>query len=212
MTAKAEPSSRADRRKARTRAALVSAATDLLSSGRTNASIQDITDLADVGFGTFYNHFSTKEELFAAAIAETLDGWSALRQQATAGLTDPAEIFARSFRLAGRLQQSNPTMAQLVLNAGAQVLVTDRGLRPGAVEDIERGIASGRFTVPDPEAGVMMVGGLLLALLQMLESRDVPAGPTADLFAERALLVLGVDAAEAHDIYNRDLPEVTLKL
>ncbi|NDK91067.1 TetR/AcrR family transcriptional regulator [Gordonia desulfuricans] len=212
MTAKAEPSSRGDRRKARTRAALISAATDLLSSGRTTVSIQEITDAADVGFGTFYNHFSTKEELFAAAVAEALDGWSALREQATAGLTDPAEIFGRSFRLAGRLQHAHPTMAQLVLNSGAQVLLTDRGLRPGAVEDIERGIASGRFTVTDPEAGVMMVGGLLLGLLQMLESRDVSAGPTADLFAERALIMLGVDAAEARDICHRELPELTVEL
>ena len=101
-------------------------------------------------------------------------------------------------------------MAQLVLNAGAQVLVTDRGLRPGAVEDIERGIASGRFTVPDPRSRRDDGRRSTPRSPQMLESRDVPAGPTADLFAERALIVLGVDAAEAHDICNRDLPEVTL--
>ena len=45
------PPNRVDRRKERTRSALLRAARRLLAEDRTNVSIQEITDAADVGFG-----------------------------------------------------------------------------------------------------------------------------------------------------------------
>ena len=113
---------RLDRRKARTRAALVGAAQRFLADGKTNVSIQEITDAADVGFGSFYNHFSTKDELFAEAVSATLDTWGALRDKMVAGLDDPAEIFAMSFRMTGRLQRLYPELVRGLLNSGISVL------------------------------------------------------------------------------------------
>src|SRR5579859_1853945 len=52
--------SRLDRRKARTRQALIDAAVRLIAEGRGDrASIQEITEEADIGFGSFYNHFES---------------------------------------------------------------------------------------------------------------------------------------------------------
>ncbi|RYJ04976.1 MAG: TetR/AcrR family transcriptional regulator, partial [Actinomycetales bacterium] len=64
---------RFDRRKARTRAALVGAAQELLAQGLTNVSIQEVTESADVGLGSFYNHFASKDELFEAAVQDALE-------------------------------------------------------------------------------------------------------------------------------------------
>ncbi|HEV8175708.1 MAG TPA: TetR family transcriptional regulator, partial [Actinoplanes sp.] len=51
---------RLDRRKARTRQALIDAAAGLIAEGRgERASIQEITEAADIGFGSFYNHFDS---------------------------------------------------------------------------------------------------------------------------------------------------------
>ena len=86
---------RLDRRKARTRAALVAAARRLLASRDPAAvSIQEITDAAGVGFGSFYNHFQTKQELFDAAVQEVLEEHGAMLDTLTAGMGDPAEMFA----------------------------------------------------------------------------------------------------------------------
>ena len=65
MTAVSEPPvARVDRRKKRTRRQLVDAARRILvSRATTDVSIQDITDEADVGLGSFYNHLSSKAEL-----------------------------------------------------------------------------------------------------------------------------------------------------
>ena len=67
--------SRLDRRKARTRQALIDAALRLIGEGRGDrASIQEITEAADIGAGSFYNHFDSKEQLFATASAEVRAG------------------------------------------------------------------------------------------------------------------------------------------
>ena len=52
---------RLDRRKAQTRQALIDAAVRLIAEGRgERASIQEITEEADIGFGSFYNHFERR--------------------------------------------------------------------------------------------------------------------------------------------------------
>jgi len=63
-TRRATAGSRLERRKAQTRQKLVDAARAMLADNRApRASIQDITEAADVGFGSFYNHFTSKDDL-----------------------------------------------------------------------------------------------------------------------------------------------------
>ena len=95
--------SRLDRRKARTRAALVAAARELLTSrDPAEVSIQEITEAADVGFGSFYNHFQSKQELFGAAVEEVIEEHGAMQDEITSGIEDPAEVFAASVRITAR--------------------------------------------------------------------------------------------------------------
>lgn len=64
---------RVERRKAQTHKKLVDAARAMLANDTAaQASIQEITETADVGFGSFYNHFSSKAELFEAAVTDVL--------------------------------------------------------------------------------------------------------------------------------------------
>ena len=98
----APKTSRLDRRKAQTRQALIDAAVRLIAEGRGDrASIAEITEEADIGFGSFYNHFDSKEQLFQTASEEVLERWGQLIDRATAGITDPAELFAVGTRLPG---------------------------------------------------------------------------------------------------------------
>ena len=99
----ATATNRLDRRKARTRQSLIDAAVRLIADGRGDrASIQEITDEADIGFGSFYNHFGSKEQLFGTASGELLEQWGQVIDQACADISDPAEVFAVSLRISGR--------------------------------------------------------------------------------------------------------------
>src|SRR6187200_1042802 len=95
--------SRVERRKQRTRAALISAAQGFIAEGRLSVPVLDITQAADVGMGSFYNYFDSKEELFAVAVGEALDAHGALLDALIADIDDPAETFGCRFRLTGRL-------------------------------------------------------------------------------------------------------------
>jgi AcrR family transcriptional regulator len=71
----------------------------LIAEGRGDrASIQQITDEADIGFGSFYNHFDSKDQLFATASQEVMERWGQMIDRACAGISDPAEMFAPSLR------------------------------------------------------------------------------------------------------------------
>ena len=144
--------SRLDRRKARTRQALIDAAVQLIAEGRGDrASIAEITEEADIGFGSFYNHFDSKEQLFQTASEEVLERWGQLIDRGSAGITDPAELFAVGMRISGRLGWTHPDIAGFLTGAGLDALDIPTGLAPRALRDIQVGQAAGRFTVPDPD-------------------------------------------------------------
>jgi AcrR family transcriptional regulator len=57
---------RRERRRAETREKIIRAALDLFSErGMTATTIEDITNAADVGKGTFFNYFATKDHIMA---------------------------------------------------------------------------------------------------------------------------------------------------
>ena len=154
-----QQANRLDRRKARTRAALIRAAQTLIAEGRTNVPILEITQAADVGMGSFYNHFETKEQLFEAAVEAVMDGYGQLLDDLTADIEDPAEVFACSFRLTGRLHRREPELSRVLLNNVLRLLSADSGLAPRARRDIAAAVDAGRFDVEDLDVAVTMTAG-----------------------------------------------------
>src|SRR3954471_1052277 len=204
------PVNRLERRKQRTRAALIGAAQAFIAEGKVNVPVLEITQAADVGMGSFYNHFESKEQLFEAAVAEVLDSHGALLDHLTASIDDPAETFACSFRLTGRLFRRRPQESQILLANGMALLSSDLGLAPRALRDIEAGVRAGRFTVEDPELALSVAGGALLGLgnlLRIQPHRD--DARAADALTADVLRLFGMSAEEAHEICTRELPDVS---
>ena len=66
---------RAQLRAVRTHNKLLNAALMMFSEkGMDATTVEDITERADLGKGTFYRHFSTKEELMSALVQKAVDG------------------------------------------------------------------------------------------------------------------------------------------
>ena len=203
-----EPPSRLERRKQRTRAALIAAAQRLIAEGKVNVPVLEITQAADVGMGSFYNHFDSKEQLFEAAVADVLDAHGAMLDRLTESIDDPAETFATSFRLIGRLFRRRPQESEILLANGLALLSSDRGLAPRALRDIRAGVDSGRFTVDDPELALFMAGGALLGLGKLLrDNPDRDDARAADSVTESVLRLFGLSAAEAREVCQRPLPD-----
>ncbi|QLL05392.1 TetR/AcrR family transcriptional regulator [Mycobacterium vicinigordonae] len=208
VTTSDDGSSGLQRRKERTRSALVKAAQRLIAEGRVNVPVLEITQAADVGMGSFYNHFDSKEQLFEAAVADVLDAHGALLDRLTAAIDDPAETFATSFRLTGRLLRQRPQESEILLANGTTLLSSDRGLAPRALRDIKAAAAVGRFRVDDPKLALAIAGGALLGLGALLrEEPDRDGAQAADAATESVLRLLGLTAPDAHAVCQRPLPD-----
>ncbi|MCX0275132.1 TetR/AcrR family transcriptional regulator [Nocardia zapadnayensis] len=209
MTAEPEVRTRTDRRRERTRNALLGAARKFLSEGRSAVSIQEITDAADVGFGSFYNHFESKDQLFDEAVRSTLQVYSEMRDGIVALYDDPAEVFAVSFRMTGRLQRRLPEMVRVVLNSGMSIMLRDEGLAPRARRDILAAQEAGRFEPMNPDIAVMAAGGALLGVLQLLDAQpEADADFLSDEMTYRVLRMFGMNKRSAQRLISQPLPEL----
>jgi len=200
---------RLERRKMRTRAALIRAAQTFVAAGKLNVPVLEITQAADVGMGSFYNHFDSKEELFQAAVNEVLDDLGAILDKLTAEGEDPAETYARSFRLVGRLFRRRPEMSRVLLNTGLTLISADRGLAPRALRDIDAATRAGRFSVDDPMLALAVAGGALMGLGQLLHDQpERDDAEAADRVTRDVLIMFGLPADEAAEICRRPLPDL----
>jgi AcrR family transcriptional regulator len=204
-----QQSNRLDRRKARTRAALIGAAQRLIAEGRTNVPISEITEAADVGMGSFYNHFETKEQLFEAAVEDVMDAYGQLLDDLTAAIEDPAEVFACSFRLTGRLYRREPELSRVLLNNALRLLSAHNGLAPRVRRVIAAAGDAGSFDVEDLDVAVTLTAGALIGLGQLLHDQpDRDVEQTTDRVTEDLLRMFGVPRRRAQRLCSLPLPDL----
>ncbi|RKN09763.1 TetR/AcrR family transcriptional regulator [Streptomyces radicis] len=204
----AQAPNRFERRRAATRRALVDAARRILAErGAGDISIQRIAERADVGFGSFYNHFSSKAELFNAAVAEALDDYGGELDAVVGSLSDPAERFAASVRLTIAMVESHPELMRVLRHSGLGQVPRGDGLAPRVLRDIERGVDAGRFAVDDPAVALAAACGALLGLVDLRLRDPAGAGPgDGERMAALLLRMLGVPPDEAAELSRRPLP------
>jgi AcrR family transcriptional regulator len=180
----------------------------LAESGDTSASIQAIAERADVGFGSFYNHFDSKAELFETAVIDALEEFGQAFDERLTGIDDPAELLAAGFRLSARMADSHPELMQVLRRRGLGHIHSDNGLSRRALRDLQVGIASGRFTTLDPVVALSALGGTLLSLVELRFARpEVDGDEAAVNLAEMVLRMLGLPADDAHEVARRPLPD-----
>ncbi|MEU2423496.1 TetR/AcrR family transcriptional regulator [Streptomyces sp. NPDC007851] len=199
---------RFQRRRGETRRALVHAARQVLAeSDDTGVSIRSLAERADVGLGSFYNHFPSKRDLFDAAVADVLEEYAHAVEGHLCGLDDPAERIAAGVRFSARVAGASPQIMRILCNSGLGRIHAGRGpLVRCAHRDMERGIASGRFAVADPVIAVSALNASLLALLELWSTRpEIDSDRAARAMAEMLLHMLGLPEAEAREVAWRPL-------
>ena len=200
---------RVDRRRVRTRAALLRAG-HALFAGRSvdGVSIDDIVACAEVAKGSFYNHFPDKDALAREVAAEVRGAVEARVAALNADVGDPAEQAARAVCFFARQAAEHPEPAGVMLRlfpgAGVPDAPMDRGVRAA----VQAGLAAGRFQGLPLEAAVLMAVGVV----QIAVSRGLqkPAGVQA-LARDLAFgLLRGLATAEeqAREIAARAAAEV----
>jgi AcrR family transcriptional regulator len=199
----AKPAPAKPGRAARTREALIQAGRRLFAERPVDAvAIDDIVQAADVAKGSFYNHFPDREALVRAVIAEIREGIEGGVRSANDGVDDPARRVARASCVYIRYAVDEPQRARALLRVSGGFANLESPRNQMMVEDIGRGLASGRFTIATVETGVLFIMGVVQAALARTSLE--PAGGFAVNLAQQmcALMLrgLGVASDEAHAI------------
>lgn len=194
------------RKAEQTRRRLLDAAREQMSEGGPESvTIQTITVKADIGQGTFYNYFASRDEVIDAVILEVVESLGQRLDALTADMDDAAEIYSFSTRHLMHTAVSDPVWGWLVVRLGIAQEGLLSALGPRASRDIQIGVDSGRFRVDDVALASAMTFGSVLSVMHDYLQGDRQSDPS-QAYAENLLRMVGIDPDEAHEIAHRPLP------
>ncbi|HEX9833496.1 MAG TPA: TetR/AcrR family transcriptional regulator [Mycobacterium sp.] len=188
--------SRAVRRQAETRAALIKAAGEIITErGLDGLRVSDVTERANVAFGTFYNQFKVKDDVVEAVVEQALVSLARSIEESPAN-ADPADAVVASTRAIVRIAYDDPDLARLLINLEEAESRFERIIRPQAGAMLKRGVADGVFVIDDFETILTMAIAASFEVIRgILDGR---LGQGADLTCAQALLrLVGVDGSTA---------------
>jgi AcrR family transcriptional regulator len=198
----------------------------MAEKGMEGVAINEITEAADVGFGSFYNHFESKEAIYAALLDWVFEDFANAIEAVLGEISDPAEIIAVSTRYTVMRALREPVWGQFLVREGFSARSMDQGLGRRLLRDIKKGIAARRLTVVDPLMSFASVGGATLGAISLGLQLGSPQGQQSatlkelgsdlehlpERAAKVALQTVGLASAEAEKVAYRPLPTVQLQL
>ncbi|MDG2303432.1 MAG: TetR/AcrR family transcriptional regulator [Candidatus Binatia bacterium] len=199
---------RGSRRKQRNRERLVTAAATILSrKGVDAATIAEITEEADLGFGTFYNHFESKEAIVDEVLSSGLEALGAALDRLTQGMDDPARVLATCFRHLLATPDRDPVWAWFILRMPDASTRLTQHFQHRALRDVEEGVRSGRFKRGHAASLTIALSGLILegmrAKLSGTATNEIDPHLTS-----YSLRLLGVSEDEAQQLAHGPLPPI----
>lgn len=205
-SAPAKPPQREDRRRQRTRSAIITAGHKLFAArSMEGVSIDDIIGAADVAKGSFYNHFADKESL-ANTIIELVQGDCERHVfVVNQDIEDAPTRVARAMAVMVRYAHDHPDRLKAMLSLTARRTNVSVPLNAGVLHDLRTGLANGEFTGVTPEAGVIIVIGLISVAIDYLNatSRKITPVEAAEEIGAALLRALGHDAQSAEKIAHK---------
>jgi len=210
-TQKAQPKGRVARSQERKREALVQAGYKVMSKkGIDQATMQEIAEIADVGAGTVYSYFKSKDEL-AIAVMERLMYDLALRIEAvTDNFTDPAQVYAFGVRTVIEAATSDFRWKQLLYRSEVIADAMHRRMGPFAIRDLENATKAGRFKVKDASLTFKMAAHAIVGGCLSITQGDFPTDAVEEIVI-RTLCMTGIGEAEAVELAQRERPPLPLE-
>ena len=196
-------SDRVARRKEATRKRIVEAAMQLfLKQGFEQTSVSQISEAADIGKGTFFTYFATKQDVLSFLGEQVM---AAMTDADTPGAGAPVRL-QRVFSAAGEWYVENEAPARQMCIARisslnqADVSSSREPLMALLRSIVSEGLASGEFRPVDREAAVIMLASAYFApVAQWTWQQDGPALPERLTQQLELALVAMVDTSSARE-------------
>ncbi len=200
-------STRRSRSREATRGKLVAAAlTVFAAKGIENTTINDITEEADVGFGSFYNHFSSKTEIAICVFEARAEEVAAIGDMIAEREDDAATVVAYVQRVFLTKAVFDPVWAWFIVHATHSLPEMAHVFMMHGKRDIRRGVEQGRFSVSNEETAMRIVLAALQAMMRAILEKEVQPSAVNETI-ECLLIMLGLSADEARNLSQKDLPD-----
>jgi AcrR family transcriptional regulator len=207
-SAAAGADTRHGRRRRRNREALINAGYKIIAEkGIDAATMAEIAELADVGAGTAYNYFASKDELAMAVMEQVMHRLAIRIKVATEGFDDPAQVFAFGVRTTIQIATTDSRWRWLLRRSEVIADAMFRVLGPYAIHDLERAAKAGRFRFKDGALVYRMTIHAIIGFCLAACDNEM----TSDANNEAVILLLGMAGMgrkEAEDLCNRSWPEL----
>lgn len=197
-----------DARWARTRQSLLDGGRKAFAeSGVEAATVLEIVRAAGVSQPSFYNHFSSKDELAREIAADFFRQDRRAKLAVFAEVDDPAEAIAINIYHTLAIARHDPLIAwALIKSESLRNLVMSSSADPLA-DMISTGIKAGRFAASNPHTIALAIRGGAFAVIQ-----DILNGTADDdacpCYQELILRMLGLNPAESVGVVQRALLRV----
>lgn len=188
---------RFSRRREKTRKELLSAARQVFGrKGLAETTIKEITDEADVGFGTFYLHFASKEEIFQEVLRQGIDELSRAVLQAGENAPNPFASYQASILAYFKLAYANRDLFQLIFSSQGDAIDEIRRIREQTRERLagrlEILIQSGLIKTSEPKLLASLIFGVMIQAGLWWIEHDTPSpeemAQTVSEFVLKAIL------------------------
>ena len=205
--ADSDKTTRRGRNREAMRKKLISAAqTVIAQNGFESTTINDITEEADVGFGSFYNYFSSISEVATIVFETRAEEIAKIGDMVAEREKDPAVTIAYIQRILLTRAVADPIWGWFVVNATNSLPEMTRIFLTHGKRDIERGIEAGRFSVSNADAAMRIILSALLGTMRAILEEDTASTTVAETI-ELLLRMLGVEETDARVISQKKLPK-----
>lgn len=178
---------RFDRRREKTRVDLLDAAERVIArKGYHDTRIADIATDADVGLGTFYLHFKTKNEIFIELIAKGAQSLRGKLAEAKAGFNSPADMLRITITTILDAAAESPEGFRIVFGHSPAFLDLMVRVHETFINDLRDELAPAIGARAEVVAN-LTVGMLSQAISWLLERGDLPLDELKDTTVNFAL-------------------------
>jgi len=208
MTIALQAETRTDRRKRRNRQALIEAGYEVMAGkGIDAATMSEIAERADVGAGTVYNYFASKDELAMCVMEQVMDRLAQRIEAVTNSFSDPAQVYAFGIRNVMKAATTDQRWRWLLRRSEVIADAMYRVMGPYAIRDIRNAVAAGRYRVEDAELAWRQATHAIVGFsLAVCDKKLAPA--RIDEAIVNLLGMVGVTRDEAWEIARRPCPEL----
>jgi AcrR family transcriptional regulator len=199
---------RSDRRKRRNREALLAAGHQAMASkGIDAATMAEIAELADVGAGTVYNYFASKDDLAMGVMERVMDLLAQRIEAVTNTFDDPGQVYAFGIRNVMKAATTDRRWRWLLRRSEVIADAMYRVMGPYAIRDIRNAVAAGRYRTEDPELAWRMATHAIVGFSLAVCDHKIGIEKMDDAVVN-LLGMVGVPPGEAWEIARRPSPEL----